>query len=465
MARITPLSPWLLAAALGIACGDKSGDSADATGGTDCAHPSAEAGDSQSLPLGARVNLDGSASSWCDTVSGEDVTYVWSFQSVPSGSEVGDASLSDNRTAEAERPNFVPDVPGEYSISLRVNDPSNASEPDWVVITITSDDVPPTADCGSDLEGRVGLASTLDGSASMDPEGAEIFYTWAISSTPECSTLGATSLFNQGTVAASVIPDCPGLFVVSLVVSDGLHWSEPDFCTIDVVADNRMPIADAGPGGAVPACADNPFQLDGHGSFDVDGDALTFAWSVVGTPPGAEASLYGFSDATDVAPYFIWDVPGDWSFRLQTHDGTVASAPDVVTYTVTGTSANSSPTANAGGDLTVEVIGECTVSTGYTYICEECPATTVELDGSGSSDPDGDTLTFSWSEGTDTLSFSSTSLALVQVELPAMTSEFEEDNTVTYDIQLDVVDCTLSDEDRIVLTHICTGDLDTTSPF
>jgi hypothetical protein len=51
------------------------------------------------------------------------------------------------------------------------------------------------------------------------------------------------------------------------------------------------------------------------------------------------------------------------------------------------------------------------------------------------------------------------------VELPAMTSEYEEDNTMTYDIELDVADCALSDEDRITLTHICTGDLDTTSPW
>jgi len=460
----TPLYS-LLAATLAMGCGDKSGDSADASNGTDCARPSAEAGDSQSLPLGARVTLDGSASAWCDEVSAEDVTYVWSFQSVPAGSEVGDEALSENRTADASQPNFVPDVPGEYTISLRVNDASNASEPDWTVVTISSDDVPPTASCGTDLEGRVGLAATLDATASMDPEGAEIFYTWAVSSTPECSGLASTSLFDQGTTAASIIPDCPGLFVVSLVVSDGLHWSEPDFCTIDVVADNRQPIADAGPGGAVPACADNPFQLDGHGSYDVDGDAVTYAWSVVSAPAGADASLYSFSDATDVAPYFTWNVPGEWSFRLQVHDGTVASAPDVVTYIVTDTSANSSPTANAGGDVTVEVIGNCEVSTGYTYICEDCPATTAELDGSGSSDPDGDTLSFSWSETTDTLEFSSTSLALVQVELPAMTSEYEEDNTVTYDIQLDVADCTLGDEDRITLTHICTGDLDTTSPF
>jgi hypothetical protein len=465
MARFNTLLPGLLTVVTVMGCGDKSGDSADASGGLDCARPIAEAGDSQALPLGARVTLNGSESSWCESFSSDDVNYVWSFQSVPASSEVGDEALSENRTAAAMHPDFVPDVPGEYTLSLRVNDPTNASEPDWVVVTISSDDIAPLADCGPDLEGEVGLASTLDATASSDPEGAEISYTWAVSSTPDCSGLSSSSLFDQGSTAASLIPDCPGLFVVSLVVSDGLHWSEPDYCTIDVVADNRQPIADAGPGGSVPACADNPFQLNGHGSYDIDGDALTYAWSVVSTPPGADATLYSFSDATEVSPYFTWNVPGEWSFRLQTHDGTVASAPDVVTYLVTDSSENSSPTANAGGDLTVEVIGNCEVSTGYTYICEDCPATMVELDGSGSSDPDGDTLTFTWSELTDTLSFSSTSLALVQVELPAMTSEYEEDNTVTYDLQLDVADCSLDDEDRIVLTHICTGDLDSSSPW
>jgi hypothetical protein len=346
-----------------------------------------------------------------------------------------------------------------------VNDPTNASEPDWVVVTITSDDIPPTADCGTDQSGIVGRASTLDATESVDPEGAELSYTWAVSSTPECSTLSSASLFDQGSTAASVIPDCPGLYVVSLVVSDGLHWSEPDFCTIDVSADNRMPIASAGPGGSVPACADNPFQLSAHGSYDVDGDALTYAWSVVSAPTGADPGVYGFSDPAVVAPLFTWDIPGDWTFRLQVHDGTVASAPDVVTYTVIGEAANSSPTANAGGDVTVEVIGECEISSSYVWACDDCPATTAELDGSGSSDADGDTLTFAWSEATGVLEFTSTSLPLTQVELPAMAAEYEEDNVVTYDLQLDVTDCSLSDEDRIVLTHICTGDFDTSSPW
>ena len=458
MAQSHSMPRWLLSAALMVGCGDKSGDSADGTSGLDCERPTAEAGVSQSLPLGARVTLDASGSSWCEGVKSNDISYVWSFQSVPSGSAIEDESLSANRSAEALHPNFVPDIPGEYALSLRVNDPSNASEPDWVVVSINSDDVAPIADCGADQEGTVGLASTLDGTDSSDPEGAEISFTWAVSSTPECSNLTSASLFDQGTPAPSIIPDCAGLYVVSLVITDGLHWSEPDFCTIDVAADNRMPIAGAGAGGTVPACADNPFQLDGHGSYDVDGDLLTYAWSVVSAPAGADSSVYGFSDATVVGPFFTWDIPGEWTFRLQVHDGTVSSAADVVNYTVTGTSGNNSPTANAGGDLTVEVIGECSITTSYTWLCEDCPATTVELDGSGSVDPDGDTLTFAWAEATDTLAFSSTSLALVQVDLPAMTAEYEEDNTMTYEIQLDVSDCTLSDEDRLTLTHICTGD-------
>jgi len=456
---------WLFATVLAIGCGGKGDDSAGGTEDLGCDRPLAEAGDSQSLPLGARVTLDGSASTWCNTYEESQITYTWSFQGVPTDSSVGDASLSENRTSTATRPDFVPDVPGEYSLSLRINDPTNASEPDWIVVTISSDDVPPTADCGADQEGTVGHATTLNGSESFDPEGAEISYTWSVSSVPECSNLTSASLFDQGTVSPSVIPDCAGLYVASLVISDGLNWSEPDFCTIDVTADNRMPVAGAGVGGAVPACADNPFSLNGHASYDLDGDLLTYAWSVVSTPAGADPDVYGFSDPTAVGPFFTWDVPGEWSFRLQVHDGTLLSAPDVVTYIVTGEAGNNSPTANAGGDLTVEVIGECEITTTYTWECSECPATTVELDGSGSSDPDGDTLSFAWAEASETLPFNSTSLALVQIELPAMDAEYEESTTQEYDIQLDVADCTLGDEDRITLTHICTGEFVPSSPF
>ena len=73
-------------------------------------------------------------------------------------------------------------------------------------------------------------------------------------------------------------------------------------------------------------------------------------------------------------PSFVVDRPGTYVAQLIVNDGTVNSAPDTVTISTL----NSAPVANAGPDQAVSV-GQA-----------------VGLDGSASSDVDGDPLTFSW---------------------------------------------------------------------
>ena len=454
-ATTTRLGSLMLAAMLaGVGCGDPETKLSEV--GDGCASPVAEAGVSRSAPLGTQVALSGDASTWCESFAAHEVSFSWGFERVPADSSVSDGALTENRTSTSNRPAFLPDMPGEYVVSLRITDPNGVSDPDYVVITITSDDLRPIADCGPDTYGQVGQASRLDGSASSDPEGARVGYTWAVSSVPACSRLGSGSIYDQGTATPSVIPDCQGLFVMSLVVDDGLQWSEPDYCTIDVRSDNRPPVAESGPGGVVPPCDANPFQLSGWESYDPDGDPLTYSWSVVSAPAGADPSAYGFVDPSVVAPFFGWDVPGEWSFQLQVSDGNQWSSPDVVTYLVSAEGENNSPTANAGGDQTVIVEANCSTSS-YVWTCEQCPATTKSLDGTGSSDTDGDTLTYSWSEDSDTLTWSSNSAPVGIVELPPQDAEYEVDLSTEYDIELSVNDCTLSDTDSITLTHICRG--------
>src|SRR4030095_784098 len=64
-----------------------------------------------------------------------------------------------------------------------------------------------------------------DGSGSSDPDGDALTFAWTLTSAPTGS--GAT-LMNINGASATLTPDLPGTYVVSLVVSDSLASSVAD---------------------------------------------------------------------------------------------------------------------------------------------------------------------------------------------------------------------------------------------
>jgi hypothetical protein len=91
--------------------------------------PVADAGSDQSASIGDTISLDGSAST--DT-NGDVLTYSWSFASKPAG------SLADFVDPTLVQPSFVVDEPGEYVVSLVVNDGFVDSVAASVTITVIS---------------------------------------------------------------------------------------------------------------------------------------------------------------------------------------------------------------------------------------------------------------------------------------------------------------------------------------
>jgi hypothetical protein len=142
---------------------------------------------------------------------------------------------------------------------------------------------------------------------------------------------------------------------------------------VSVIRDTLPPTADAGPDQTVES--DVTVQLDGSGSSDPSGGALTYQWTQTSGP---EVTLIG---ADSVNPTFIapdTQVQDTMVFELVvTNEQGVQSEPDSVTITVNPVIP---PTANAGPDQTVE------------------SGATVQLDGSGSSNPSGGTLTYQWTQ-------------------------------------------------------------------
>ena len=316
--------------------------------------PVSNVGTDKTVWLSDTVQLDGSNSRDAD---GDSLTYKWSIVSKPSGSN---ATLS-NTTAV--KPTFVADVAGTYSVQLIVNDGAVNSAPDTV--TISTENSAPVSDAGADQTILVNDSLQLDGSGSSDLDGDRLTFKWSFVSRPSGSS---AMLSDTKAMKPTFEVDVAGSYTVQLIVNDGTVNGMPD--TVTISTEYSAPVANAGVDQAVRI--NDTVQLDGSGSSDVDGNSLTFKWSLVSKPGGSNATL---SDTNVVKPTFEVDVAGSYTVQLIVNDGTVKSAPDTVTISTE----NSAPVSDAGAGQAVLVND------------------TVQLDGSASSDVDGDTLNFKWS--------------------------------------------------------------------
>jgi hypothetical protein len=253
------------------------------------------------------------------------------------------------------------------NVVLRFNNPNRVSFTftHRVMGTVAADHTPPVANAGPDQTALVGDTVTLDGSGSTDVDGDVLTYAWSFMSKPERS---AATLSDRMVVKPAFTVDKVGDYVVQLIVSDGELYSTPDTVTISTV--NSAPVANAGPDQSV--VLGTLVILDGGDSTDVDGDPLTYRWTLETAPDGSGATL---QDANTATPSFTVDKAGIYRIALVVRDGTVDSEPDPVVVTTL----NSRPVANAGLDQTV-LVGQ-----------------TVTLSGALSSDADGDPLTYGWS--------------------------------------------------------------------
>ena len=358
--------------------------------------PVANAGPDQTTPVGATVQLNGSASSDPD---GQPITYAWSFVSRPAGST---AALS---SPTSLTPSFAVDLPGSYVVSLTVSDGSLTSTADTV--TVSTVNSAPVANAGPDQTATVGQTVVLNGGGSSDVDGNPLTFAWTLTVRP---TGSAAALSSPSSVSPSFVVDKPGTYVARLVVNDGALASAPD--TVSITTTNSAPVANAGTDQFV--ALGSTVTLDGTASTDVDGNLLTYSWALLNPPPGSTATL---DNPAAPMPRFVADRPGTYVAQLIVNDGVVSSAADTVTVTTT----NTAPIANAGSDQSAH------------------PGQTVSLDGSQSLDPDGSTISYAWSFSAKPAG-SAASLTDSDTALPS----FPLDVPGTYVVQLIVSDGTLS---------------------
>ncbi|MER2556000.1 MAG: PKD domain-containing protein [Candidatus Competibacter denitrificans] len=304
------------------------------------AAPVAHAGPDQTARVGATVTLDGGGSTDAD---GNPLSYRWVLTARPQGS----AAALANPTAL--RPTFVVDRAGDYTAQLIVNDGTVDSAPDTV--TVSTENVRPTADAGPDQAIARNALVHLDGSASRDPDGDSLTYRWTLTTWPQGS---AAVLANPTAVNPTFTADQPGAYTVQLIVNDGALDSDPD--TVTVSTENARPTADAGPDQTVPV--GQVVTLDGRASRDPDGDPLTYRWSLAARPQGSATVLANPSQAQI---RFAPDLAGDYAAQLIVNDGALDSTPDTAVITAQPAQTNHAPT------ITSTPINQATVNQPYRY--------------------------------------------------------------------------------------------------
>jgi len=239
-----------------------------------------------------------------------------------------------------------------------------------VFVKLQVDNHAPVADAGESRTVEEGEVVTLDGRGSSDADGDVLTYRWIA----PAGIVLSSSVAVQPTFTAPAVDQSTD-YTFTLIVSDGITDSAPSAVSITVMpaaSVNHAPVADAGESRTVEE--GEVVTLDGRGSSDADGDALTYRWIA----PGGIV----LSSSVAVQPAFTApavDQSTDYTFTLIVSDGITDSAPSAVSITVMpAASVNHAPVADAGESRTVEE-GEV-----------------VTLDGRGSSDADGDALTYRW---------------------------------------------------------------------
>lgn len=161
---------------------------------------------------------------------------------------------------------------------------------------------------------------------------------------------------------------------------------------------NNPPVADAGIDQSLSA--DEEIRLDGGGSFDPDGDPMTYNWSFARVPEGSSLmdteNVFSDNNTSSSITTFLPDMMGTYIVLLTVIDSNNDSS--IADSVIISVSEGTLPTAVAGEDQSITQ-GEV-----------------VTLDGSGSFDSGGRNLQYMWSvasspEGSTALILEPTSIS------------------------------------------------------
>ena len=180
---------------------------------------------------------------------------------------------------------------------------------------------------GSNNQGELGqqidsTTTASSGSYSLDAQSGAEYYTIVCEGKSGYVFQGASSL--GGTVSGNQIEYSTATAPLSQQTLTGnKFWYKTS------TPQNSPPVANAGPDQT--AEVGHVVELNGSGSSDVDGDPLTYRWSLISVPAGSGAVL---DNTAAVRPRFTADRPGTYVGQLIVNDGKVDSSADTAVVSV-----------------------------------------------------------------------------------------------------------------------------------
>ena len=187
--------------------------------------------------------------------------------------------------------------------------------------------VPPIASAGPDQTITAPASSViLNGSASYDPDGTIVSYSWVL-----ISGLGSVIISNSNQVIAGVSGLTPGSYTFQLTVTDNGGATSSDSVTVTVnpaINNNQPPVAMAGSDTTIYMPVSS-FQLNASDSYDPDGNITSYQWQEISGPNIAVAS---YMDSPEVDLSGLEE--GIYQFQLTVTDNQGASSTATINISV-----------------------------------------------------------------------------------------------------------------------------------
>lgn len=257
---------------------------------------------------------------------------------------------------------FTPtaDQVGSHPLSFEATNAAGRDVLSYSVFVFPASNFPPVVNVNGPYAAETGETVQFTSTGTSDPNGDALRYVWN---------------FGDGQSSTNPHPahayPAAGDYLVTLFVNDGYGGTASAKTHAVITRPNRAPTALVANGPHFNLRLGEMLTLDGSGSFDLDGDPLSFAWAWGDNTTNANAAMiFGH----------VYAATGTYNGQLLVADN--RGGQGVYDFDVTVAPANRPP------------VIALTVSTNSPFVLAS-----MTFDATGTTDPENDPLTFEWDFG------------------------------------------------------------------